>query len=126
MNPSSADQSSVQDYAGSEPLDPALADRFALFVTAADWADLTEGERRGVADPGGEGRVADDGGALRGEVEAWRAIFEQRLQALPQLVIGYAMAATSALNAAGIRISPRRARLLARSLLAMTIVTGRT
>ena len=34
MNPCSSDQSSVQDYVGSEPLDPALADRFALFVTA--------------------------------------------------------------------------------------------
>ena len=49
MNPCSADQSSVQDYAGSEPLDPALADRFALFVDAADWADLDRGRapRRG-------------------------------------------------------------------------------
>ncbi len=51
MNPCSADQSSVQDYAGSEPLDPALADRFALFVTAADWADLTEAERAGCRRP---------------------------------------------------------------------------
>ena len=126
MNPCSADQSSVQDYAGSEPLDPALADRFALFVTAADWADLTEDERRGVADPSGEGRIASDGGALRKEVEGWRAIFEQRLQALPPLVIAYAVAVTTALNAGGIRISPRRARLIARSLLAATIVTGKT
>ncbi len=31
----------TEDYSGSEPLDPALADRFALFVTAADWDDLT-------------------------------------------------------------------------------------
>jgi MoxR-like ATPase len=126
MNPCSADPSSVQDYAGSEPLDPALADRFALFVTAADWTDLTEDERRGVADPSGEGRIAGDGGALRAEVEGWRATFEQRLQACPALVITYAIAATTALNAAGIRISPRRARLLARSLLAATIVTGAT
>jgi MoxR-like ATPase len=125
MNPCSADQSSVQDYAGSEPLDPALADRFALFVSAADWADLDEDERRGVVDPGGEGRVASDGGSLRQEVDAWRATFEQRLQACPALVTVYALVATTALNAAGIRISPRRARLLARSLLAAGIVTGK-
>ncbi|MBK9705069.1 MAG: AAA family ATPase [Betaproteobacteria bacterium] len=125
MNPCSSDQSSVQDYAGSEPLDPALADRFALFVNAADWADLDEEERRGVVDPGGEGRVAGDGGALRREVEGWRATFEQRLQACPALVTVYAIVATTALNTAGIRISPRRARLLARSLLAAGIVTGK-
>lgn len=125
MNPCSSDQSSVQDYAGSEPLDPALADRFALFVSAADWADLTEAERQGVADPSGEGRIASDGGALRKEVDAWRATFDQRLQALPPLVVAYAVAVTTALNAGGIRISPRRARLIARSLLAATIVTGK-
>ncbi|MBK6602394.1 MAG: AAA family ATPase [Betaproteobacteria bacterium] len=125
MNPCSSDQSSVQDYAGSEPLDPALADRFALFVNAADWADLDEDERRGVVDPGGEGRIAGDGGALRQEVEGWRAIFEQRLNACPALVTVYAIVATTALNTAGIRISPRRARLLARSLLAAGIVTGK-
>jgi MoxR-like ATPase len=125
MNPCSSDQSSVQDYAGSEPLDPALADRFALFVNAADWADLDEGERRGVVDPSGEGRIAGDGGALRQEVESWRVTFEQRLQACPALVTVYAIVATTALNTAGIRISPRRARLLARSLLAAGIVTGK-
>jgi MoxR-like ATPase len=126
MNPCSSDQSSVQDYAGSEPLDPALADRFALFVNAADWADLDEDERRGVADPGGEGRVASDGGALRREVDTWRATFEQSLQACPALVTVYAIVATSTLNAAGVRISPRRARLIARSLLAAGIVAGKT
>ena len=124
MNPCSTDQWSAQDYVGSEPLDPALADRFALFVTAADWADLDEGERRGVADPGGEGRVAGDDGALRKEVDAWRATFVQRLEACPEIVVGYAIAATTALNAANIRISPRRARLLARSLLAASIIGG--
>ena len=126
MNPCSADQSGTQDYIGSEPLDPALADRFALFVTAPDWDELTEDERRSVVDPAGEGMVADDGGALRREIDAWRAAFEAKLASCPEPVWRYAMAATSALNAGKVRISPRRARLLARSLLAATIVAGRT
>jgi len=124
MNPCSADQSGTQDYIGSEPLDPALADRFALFVTAPDWDELTEDERRGVVDPAGEGLVADDGGALRKDVEAWRAAFVAQLERCPEKVARYAMAATSALNAGRIRISPRRARLIARSLLAAAIVAG--
>ncbi len=32
MNPCSSDQGGTEDYSGSEPLDPALADRFALIV----------------------------------------------------------------------------------------------
>jgi len=124
MNPCPADQSGTQDYVGSEPLDPALADRFALFVSAPDWDELTEDERRGVVDPGGEGRVADDGGALRKQIDAWRATFEAQLERCPEKVWRYAMAATSALNAGKVRVSPRRARLLARSLLAATIVAG--
>jgi MoxR-like ATPase len=124
MNPCSADQSATQDYVGSEPLDAALADRFALFVTASDWADLTEEERAGVVDPAGEGRISGDGDTLRREVAAWRAAFEAQLPRCPALVTSYALAATTALNAAKVRISPRRARLLARSLLAATVVAG--
>jgi MoxR-like ATPase len=45
MNPCSGDQSSMDDYAGSEPLDPALADRFALFIEAADWQELSGTKR---------------------------------------------------------------------------------
>ncbi len=52
MNPCSSDQGGAEDYSGSEALDPALADRFALFVTAADWSELTQraaaGDRRAV------------------------------------------------------------------------------
>ena len=83
MNPCSADQSGAQDYLGSEPLDPALADRFALFVAAADWDELTDAERRGVADPAGEGRIADDGGALRKAVDDWRAAFAAQVERCP-------------------------------------------
>lgn len=124
MNPCSADQGGLEEYAGSEPLDPALGDRFALFVEAVDWPSLDDGERRRVADPGGEGRVASDGGALRERVRAWRAEFLRRVDRCPDLVLAYATAAVTALNGAGVRVSPRRARLLSRSLLAASVVAG--
>lgn len=124
MNPCHADQGGMEDYTGSEALDPALADRFALFVEAVDWAELDEEARRRVADPGGEGRVASDGGDLQRSVQSWREEFLKRLEDCPDLVLAYATAAVTALNGAGIRVSPRRSRLLARSLLAATIVAG--
>lgn len=124
MNPCSGDQAGADDYTGSEPLDPALADRFALFVRAQDWNEFDDAERLRIADPGGEGRIASDGGKLRDRVGAWRAAFLGQCESCPESILGYATTVVTTLNGAGIRISPRRARLLARSLLAATIVAG--
>jgi MoxR-like ATPase len=124
MNPADTDQSEAESYTGSEPLDPALADRFALFVPAVDWADLGEAERLAVASPAGEGRVAGDGGRLRGRIEGWRRAFLDRVQDCPRDILDYTTTAVTALNGTGVRVSPRRARLLARSLLAATLVKG--
>ncbi len=125
MNPCSNDQSVSLDYTGSEPLDPALADRFSLFVRAVDWDELSEEEQLLVAQPSGEGQISDDGGGLKKEVQAWREEFLTSLKDCPQEILGYVKAAATLLNASRIRISPRRTRLLSRSLLAATIVTGR-
>ena len=126
MNPCSADQDSGEDYLGSEPLDPALADRFGIIVEVGDWDALTDEDRRSVADPAGEGAPADDDGELKGQLAAWRAVFERELAACPDGILDYVTAAVTALQDGGVRLSPRRARLLARSLLAARIVRGRT
>jgi MoxR-like ATPase len=126
MNPSSNDQTGVEDYSGSEPLDPALADRFSLIVIAADWSELSDTEKLKVADPSGEGKVADDGGNLRSSVEGWRTKFLSQIDSCPESLLIYASTVVSALNSAGVRISPRRSRLLSRSLLAITIVSNKS
>lgn len=126
MNPSSADQPAIEEYAGSEPLDPALADRFALFVWAVDWNGLSAGEKAMVADPGGEGRISSDAGCLLEQVNGWRRKFLDEVDHCPRLILDYVTLAVTHLNNGGIRISPRRARLIARSLLAATIVVEGT
>ena len=125
MNPVTNDQDSLEEYAGSEPLDPALADRFSLLVWAVDWEDLNEEERLKIANPGGEGKISDDGGKLKKQLAQWREEFVEQQKDCPSFILQYTTAAINALNGAGIRISPRRSRLLARSLLAGTIVEGR-
>ena len=125
MNPCAADQSAFGDYAGSEPLDQALADRFALFVPAAGWPELSEEDRIRIADPSGEGKAADDKGRLREVLSKWQAEFRQMLPAAPREVVAYVAAAVTALNNAKVAISPRRSRLLARSLLASVVVAGK-
>ncbi len=125
MNPCSSDQNELEDYAGSEPLDPALADRFSLFIWAVDWNDLSDEGRRKVAEPGGEGKIASDGGKLRQQISIWRKAFLEQLEYCPPLIIEYVTTAVTALNSAGVRVSPRRSRLIARSLLAATIISGK-
>ena len=122
MNPAGADQQGAGEYLGSEPLDPALADRFAIVVQVGDWAELSEEQQRLVAHPGGEGRVSDDGGGLRADVAVWREAFLAALPQCPAAIVDYARIVTGELGAAGVRLSPRRARLIARSLLAASVI----
>ena len=98
MNTVSGADQLAEDYTGSEAPDPALADRFALFVHAADWSGLKSAEQRRIADPSGEGRVADDGGALAGRLQEWRRTFLERLPRCPAWFIDYVTEATGALH----------------------------
>jgi len=125
MNPCGPDQTGGEDYTGSEPLDPALADRFAVVAEVGDWPGYRDNDKQRITDPAGEGLVGDDAGALRADLVRWRNEFIERIERCPRKIIGYAKVLTTALNDAGIRVSPRRARLLARSLLAARVVCGR-
>jgi len=125
MNPCTSDQGGTEDYSGSEPLDPALADRFSLIVTAADWSDLTHAQQQAIVAPSGEGSVTPRNEPLCDAIHGWRTLFTEQVNACPQQVTSYVTTVVSALNGARIRISPRRARLIARSLVAATIVAGR-
>jgi MoxR-like ATPase len=124
MNPCTADQGSGEEYSGSEPLDPALADRFGTILEVGDWDALSDADRRRVADPGGEGVVSSDGGRLQADVAAWGRDFATRVKRCPRPIVEYVCAVVSTLREAGIRLSPRRSRLLSRSLLAAAIVEG--
>ena len=127
MNPCTSDQQgTTEDYSGSEALDPALADRFALIVPAADWSDLSDEERRAIVAPAGEGALTPVNEELRAAIAGWRERFIRQLADCPPHVTTYVTTVVSALNGASVRISPRRARLMARSLVAASIVANRT
>jgi MoxR-like ATPase len=124
MNPCGADQSPDQDYLGAEPLDAALADRFALILDVGDWDALTDADRRLVAAPAGEGAIANDNGRLKAALAGWRQTFVDYLDRCPARVVDYVCAVTTALLEGGIRVSPRRTRLITRTLLAALVVEG--
>jgi MoxR-like ATPase len=124
MNPPNLDQGGSEDYAGSEPLDPALADRFGLVVHSIDWDQLGEDEKRAVARPDGEGRRACDDGRLAAALSVWRSAFLKDLARCPAHILDYVTTVADHLVSAGVWFSPRRVRLLTRSLLAARVVRG--
>src|SRR6478735_7423369 len=126
MNACTTDQSSGEEYLGAEPLDAALADRFAVILDVGDWDALSDADRRRVANPAGEGVTANDGGRLKTEVAQWQASFAGQLDQCPGSIVDYVCAVTTALREGDIRLSPRRTRLVTRTLLAATIVQGFT
>jgi MoxR-like ATPase len=122
MNPSSTDQGVDDFYEGSVPLDQALADRFAFVTEVPDWDELEESDRKLVADPAGEGALSEDGGKLAKFIEESTKALGRAQAAHRKSVIDYAAAAATALGQNRVRISPRRARQLARNLLGLTAV----
>jgi len=126
MNPCNNDQDGSEAYSGSEPLDPALADRFGLFVRAGEWAEFSDAEKLAIANPAGEGAKSPRSDDLKTRINAWRLQFQLELERCPDLILNYTSAVVTHLNTAQVRISPRRSRFLARSLLAATIVRGKS
>ena len=114
MNPCTTDQLEGEEYLGAEILD------------VGDWDTLSAADQQLVANPAGEGRVADDGGRLKADLVAWRQLFDERVDHCPAPIVDYVCALVTALRTGGIRLSPRRARLITRTLLATTIVKGLT
>lgn len=123
MNPPGLDQDG-DSYSGCEPLDSALADRFAFIVHVADWSELGEEDQKLIADPRGEGQISKDRCGLAAFVEKAKARFAEKTKNPSQIVLDYSRAVASTLGQAGIRISPRRVRQIARNLLSLECVSN--
>lgn len=120
MNPAGEENG----YLGAEPLDPALADRFAFLIKVADWADLTPEDQAAVTDPRGDGAISRDGGKLRTFLEDAGRKYDTLLREPPAHVLRYAATLVTALGKAGVRLSPRRSRQLSRNLIAALAVSN--
>jgi MoxR-like ATPase len=124
MNPVSTDQRPGEHYSGSEALDVALADRFGCIVDVPDWKDLDEADRQAIADPKAEGTKADDGGALKTALSEWSSTYAALRTNPPPHIAQYAERVVTLLDQGELRLSPRRARQLSRSLLGISALRG--
>ena len=118
MNPpTTEDQDS--GYAGSEPLDKALADRFGFVVQMPAWSGFSKAQQLAVIRAGDDGvspegrkNLADLLGRTQDLLSGMSADFEDG-------IADYVQTLLPLLSQAGIALSPRRANLLYRAVLAV-------
>lgn len=118
MNPPSTEEND-NGYLGSEPLDAALADRFAFVVEMPEWARLTEAEQLAII-------LAEDTPIAPGDAQALADALSRTRASLPAIrlslaegVASYVRTLVALLAKAGLDLSPRRAGMLFRSALAV-------
>ncbi len=123
MNPFAfSGEEAEESYSGSGPLDPALADRFAFVIVVPDWKDISKEDQDLIIHPEGEGVVSNDSGALKEFVARGRELFLDRISLPDHGLVMYCRLVTDFLNRSGVRISPRRARLICRNIISASVV----
>ena len=123
MNPPMSDdaEADAQQYAGSHPLDLALADRFDWHLRMPDWRMFSQADQERVirADPrAGNG----DGRPLRRCLEEARALLPVVQARWSDSVTRYLRIVCGLLESAGLHLSARRAGMLLRNVLAVHTV----
>ncbi len=118
MNPPSTEEDD-NGYLGSEPLDAALADRFAFIVEMPGWTGLTEAEQLAIIKAEDAPVAPADAKCLMDALARARANLPLIRLNLAESVAGYVRTLVALLAQANIVLSPRRAGMLFRSVLAV-------
>ncbi|NJO84367.1 MAG: hypothetical protein HC828_17365 [Blastochloris sp.] len=121
--PEDPDLTTGDFYLGSEPLDPALVDRFPFVVPVPNWKQLTRDDRRRLVERRW-GKFNNDLRApaplsLAQQVEACAALIETLEVELHDWLSDYVVSVVDLLDQAHLWQSPRRAYMLARALVAV-------
>lgn len=126
MNPPAPEEleavaNSAHYYMGSEPLDPALTDRFYFIIKVPTWTELSKSDRRELV----SWRENDDPFDAPNPPN-FAPLVEQTAALVPQLegefqewLADYVVCLVDMLEVSGLPQSPRRARMLARSIVAV-------
>jgi len=120
MNPPSPDDADMsagaEIYLGSEPLDPALTDRFPFVVPVPTWQQLSPEDRRRIVTLRPDGLLVSPEEASRvipELVEACAVSIGEVEENYGDWIADYVVCVMDLLNKAGLAQSPRRARMLA-------------
>ena len=105
-------------YLGSEPLDAALADRFPYIVAVPDWKDLSDEDQKHVLSDQFAGRH-EFPLAIRVLIAEARARYEALVPVVAPRLTSYVRLLVSKLQDELYDVSPRRATMLLRGILAV-------
>lgn len=123
MNPIGVDTSeNGENYEGSEPLDTALADRFAFIIEVPDWSDLKIHEQEAVIhslSSSPDELVYDE---LKNFIRSAKRRYEEAIVNPDAEIVAYCRIVTNLISEADFRFSPRRAKQLARNISALLCV----
>jgi MoxR-like ATPase len=118
MNPPTTDDED-SGYLGSEPLDKALADRFAFVVEMPPWRQFSKAEQLAVIRAQDAAVSLEDRTYLTDLLTRTRFILNQLKTDVGDGVADYVQTLLPLLAQAGIELSPRRANLLFNTVLAV-------
>lgn len=124
--PDDTDGSTGKYYVGSEPLDPALADRFPFVVSVPNWNNLSKEDRRSLIAWKDAGGLSNEDLAtvlsdypLMEYVERCANLIPSLEEEMESWLGDYVIYVVDLLEQAKLPQSPRRARMLARSIVAV-------
>jgi MoxR-like ATPase len=118
MNPPLTDEDD-DGYIGSEPLDPALADRFAYVVDMPSWKNLQQEDQTAIIVSENAPLVRSGDRALVKALSSTKATLPSVKGCMADGIAIYVRTLVALLAQAGIGLSPRRAGILFRSILAV-------
>lgn len=118
MNPPAADDDD-NGYVGSEPLDAALADRFVFIVEMPSWTQFTPAQQLAIIRAEESPIGAQDATFLKDLMSRAALILPTLTGTFSNGIAQYVQTLVALLAQAGLVLSPRRANLLYRAVLAI-------
>lgn len=119
MNPPTTDDDEDHGYAGSEPLDAALADRFPFVVQMPGYAQFSEDDQLAIIRAEGAPVAAADARAFADAVVRTRRLLAAQADEVAAGAARYVHTVLALLLQAGLPLSPRRGNMLWRSVRAV-------
>ncbi len=106
------------EYLGTEPLDPALADRFVFVIEVPEWGNLSDDEKRRVLfdHAAGEHDFTLD---LPQVIARTRRVLYELERAIPKRLVDYLIIVESLIRSKGAYFSARRMTMLMRAVLSI-------
>ncbi len=109
----------AESYQGSEPLDPALADRFGFVIEAPEWSALNHADRDAIITSDLHAVSDEIARELRDRIDVIRAESLIVEQAFKRIFTQYVREIFDEMNKLGMSLSGRRSAMLYRNLIAI-------